>query len=109
MKSIERGLSTIKKQNLKDPNFLKDESKFTKELQYYVLLRHRLTKYEIQVEAYGPFTPRERKNLALNDVRMMNDFEENPAFIMFLEEARSHFAEMELKFVMDCKLNRVFL
>ena len=109
METIERGLSKKKKRSLKDPNFLKNNSKFTKELQYYVLLRHRLTKYKIQVEAYGPFTPQVSENLELDNVRMRHDFEENPAFRIFLEEARSHFAEMEFNFVQECKLNRVFL
>ena len=108
---MERGLTQKQKENLKDPAFLQNKDLFTKELQQYVLLRHRLTKYKVQVEAYGPFTPREKVpgNLEYNDAVMMNDFPENAAFRMFLDEARSHFAEMEYNFVEECKLNRVLL
>ena len=108
VKTIERGLSKKQKQRLKDPAFLGDrKNQFTHEMQVYVLLRHRLTKYKVQVEAYGPFTPKDHGNLEYNDVSMTNDFPDNPAFIMFLEEVRAHFAEMEYRFVQKCQLNRV--
>ena len=107
VQTVERNLDKQQRENLKDPAFLLDETQFTKELQYYVMLRHRCTKYNIQVQAYGPFTPKVPENLGYNDVQMMNDFPNSPSFRIFLEEVRSHFAEMEFKFVRDCKLNRV--
>ena len=115
-------MSEKQKKDLKDPAFLQNEQLFTKELKSYVLLRHRLSKYNVQVLSYGPFTPRlggesvastsqPREDLTstleCNESRMKNDFPDNPAFIMFLREVRKHFAEMEFRFVMDCKWNRV--
>lgn len=106
---FERSLCEKKWNILKDPTSLFDTSKFNRELKYYVHLRHRLTKYKIQAAAYGPFTPKNSGNLQVNDDLMIKDFPDDPAFRIFLKEARSHFAEMEYRFVMDCKLNRVFL
>ena len=83
------------------------ENECTDKLKSFIYLRHCLTKYKIQAAAYGPFTHKDSENLQLNDDLMMKDFPDNPAFIKFLKEVRSHFAEMEYRFVMDCKLNRL--
>ena len=110
VRTLERGIPKKQRERLKDPAFLRDDKKFSHELQFYVLLRHRLAKYKIQVAAYGPFTPRETGSdgvLSANDRLMENDFPDDPAFKKFLEEARAHFAEMEYRFVQKCKLNRV--
>ena len=109
MKTIERCIPKKKLKRLKDPAFLEDDDQFTHELKVYVMLRNRLAKYKIQMEAYGPFTPKVHGNLQYSSMQMENDFPDDPAFRMFLEEARSHFAEMEYRFVQDCKLNRVIL
>ena len=97
---FERSLCEKKWNILKDPTSLFDTSKFNRELKYYVHLRHRLTKYKIQAAAYGPFAHKDSENLQLNDDLMRKDFPDNPAFIKFLKEVRSHFAEMEYRFVM---------
>ncbi|XP_028410100.1 uncharacterized protein LOC114532723 [Dendronephthya gigantea] len=112
VRKIEHGLSKKQKECLKDPAFLQNKQ-FTEEFKSYVLLRHRLSKYRVQVLAYGPFTPRQsadlNSTLTYNDLQMKNDFPDDPAFIMFLKEVRQHFAEMEFRFVEECKLNRVLL
>ena len=106
-RQIERCLSSEQKEGIKDHNFLKDPEKFTPLLQYYVLLRHRLTKYRIQVHAYGPFTPKGGGNPVPDNMRMENDFPDNPSFRIFLDEIRSLFAEMEWKFINENKLRRI--
>ena len=108
LQEIELGLSKELKEGLKDPEFLKDETCFTPSLKYYVCLRHRLAKYRIQVNAYGPFTRKEAKDqVQLDHKKMKNDFPHDPSFRRFLEEVRSHFSEMEWNFVNECKFDRL--
>ena len=115
VRTLERGIPKEQRERLKDPAFLENDKQFSHELQFYVFLRHRLAKYNIQVAAYGPFTPRETGSenphsdcpLSVNDRLMENDFPDDLAFKKFLKEARVHFAEMEYRFVQKCKLYRV--
>ena len=118
VKTLERGIPKKKRELLKDPAFLRDDKQFSHELQFYVMLRHRLAKYKIQVAAYGPFTPAKHADsenpssdgaLLVNDRLMDNDFPDDPAFKKFLVEARAHFAEMEYRFVQKCKLKRAIV
>lgn len=59
--------------------------------------------------AYDPFTPRPREGFAstleFNELQMRNDFPDDPTVRMF--QVKKHFAVIELKFVTDCKWNRV--
>ena len=107
---IEAGLTKEQKEGLKDPKFLKDPDRFTPLLKHYVYLRHRLTRYRIQVDAYGPFTPKSCTSVdgvPADQNRMENDFPDNHAFRVFLEEVRSHFSEMEWVFVNECKIEHL--
>lgn len=67
-------------------------------LEHYVVLRHYVAKYELQVHAYGPFRTNEQNDKAKDDNRRMErDFPKSKhrAFRKFLNEVRFHLWMME--------------
>ena len=81
---------------LKDPLKLKEISDDW--LEHYVVLRHYVAKYELQVHAYGPFRTNEQNDKAEDDNRRMErDFPKSKhrTFRKFLNEVRFHLWMME--------------
>lgn len=76
---------------LRHPQTLKDNT--DEWLKHYILVRHHVTKYELQVHAYGPFrTQKQNKLVHYDNERMERDFplKQHKAFRNFLKEVRFH-------------------
>ena len=71
-------------------------------LKHYIVLRHYVAKYELQVHAYGPFrSGKENKEAFHDDVRMERDFPlaKHSSFRNFLQQVRFHLWLMEDEFI----------
>lgn len=71
-------------------------------LKHYIVLRHYVAKYELQVHAYGPFrSGKENKEALHDDVRMDRDFPlaKHSSFRNFLQQVRFHLWLMEDEFI----------
>ena len=71
-------------------------------LEQFIVLRHYIAKYELQVHAYGPFrTNKQNDEVELDDARMDRDFPEkhHKSFRNFLKEMRFHLWMMEDEFI----------
>ena len=71
-------------------------------LEQFIVLRHYVAKYELQVHAYGPFrTNKQNAEVELDDARRDRDFppENHKGFQKFLKEIRFHLWMMEDEFV----------
>ena len=71
-------------------------------LEQFIVLRHYVAKYELQVHAYGPFrTDKQDAEAELDDARMDRDFPEkhHESFRNFLKEMRFHLWMMEDEFI----------
>ena len=71
-------------------------------LEQFIVLRHYVAKYELQVHAYGPFrTDKQEAEAELDDVRMDRDFplRHHESFQKFLKEMRFHLWMMEDEFI----------
>ena len=69
-------------------------------LEHYIVVRHYVAKYELQVHAYGPFrtnNENERHDVENDDQRMDRDFpeEQHRSFRNFLNQVRFHLWMME--------------
>ena len=67
-------------------------------LEHYIVVRHYVAKYELQVHAYGPFRTNKQDRQAHNDNhRMERDFpmEKHSSFRNFLNQVRFHLWTME--------------
>lgn len=67
-------------------------------LEHYIVVRHYVAKYELQVHAYGPFRTRKQNPQAEEDNRRMErDFPEkrHRSFRNFLKQVRFHLWMME--------------
>lgn len=89
-------LTAEQKEKLRDPRKLlptRDDW-----LQHYIVVRHYIAKYELQVHAYGPFRTREQGHEAeRDDRRMQRDFpmKKHASFRNFLCEVRFYLWMME--------------
>lgn len=96
LKEMEETLTEDHHKLLKDPLQLSKTSDDW--LEHYVVLRHYVAKYELQVHAYGPFRTNEQNDKAEDDNRRMErDFPKSKhrAFRKFLNEVRFHLWMME--------------
>ncbi|XP_078366136.1 uncharacterized protein LOC144650355 isoform X2 [Oculina patagonica] len=76
---------------LRHPQTLQDST--DEWLKHYILVRHHVAKYELQVHAYGPFRTQNNDQLVHYDnERMERDFplKQHKAFRNFLKEVRFH-------------------
>lgn len=67
-------------------------------LEHYIVVRHYVAKYELQVHAYGPFRTDKQDRHAQNDKKRMDrDFPEkhHSSFRNFLNQVRFHLWMME--------------
>ena len=67
-------------------------------LVHYIVVRHYVAKYELQVHAYGPFRTQKQNTKAEHDERRMErDFpmEQHASFRNFLRQVRFHLWMME--------------
>ena len=81
---------------LKDPRKLKHD--LDDWLEHYIVVRHYVAKYELQIHAYGPFrTDKQNIEAERDDTRMRRDFPENhhTSFLNFLKEVRFNLWIME--------------
>ena len=67
-------------------------------LEHYIVVRHYVAKYELQVHAYGPFrTNTQNAQVRHDDERMNRDFpkKQHRSFCNFLNQVRFHLWKME--------------
>ena len=68
-------------------------------LEHYIVVRHYVAKYELQVHAYGPFRTNNQneRDVENDDKRMDRDFpeEQHRSFRNFLNQVRFHLWKME--------------
>ena len=89
-------LTDEQKEKLSDPRKLLHERDDW--LQHYIVVRHYIAKYELQVHAYGPFrTNKESNEAECDDRRMQRDFpmKKHASFRNFLSEVRFNLWMME--------------
>ena len=98
---MEDTLTQEQQKKLSDPSKLKDG--VNDWLKQFIVLRHDVAKYELQVHAYGPFrTDKQNAEVELDDARMERDFPEkcwHKGFRNFLKEMRFHLWMMEDEFI----------
>lgn len=93
---MESVLTDEQRKMLSDPHALKcgvDDW-----LEHYIVVRHYVAKYELQVHAYGPFrTNKQNAHVENDDERMDRDFpiKEHRSFRNFLNQVRFHLWMME--------------
>ena len=93
---MESTLTERHRQILSDPRTLKCSADDW--LKHYIVVRHYVAKYELQVHAYGPFRTDKQDPAAQDDNERMNrDFpiDKHSSFQNFLRQARFHLWLME--------------
>ena len=106
---MEDTLTQEQHKKLSDPRkLIKDGVDHDDWLKQFIVLRHYVAKYELQVHAYGPFRTVKQKEEAvvmqevkLDDARRDRDFppENHKGFQKFLKEIRFHLWLMEDEFI----------
>ena len=98
LKEMESVLTDDQRKILSDPHRLQHD--VDDWLEHYIVVRHYVAKYELQVHAYGPFrtnNENERHDVENDDQRMDRDFpeEQHRSFRNFLNQVRFHLWMME--------------
>lgn len=95
LNEMESVLTDEQRKLLSDPRALKCVDDW---LEHYIVVRHYVAKYELQVHAYGPFRTQKQNPQAEEDNRRMErDFPEkrHRSFRNFLKQVRFHLWMME--------------
>ena len=93
---MESVLTDEQRKLLSDPHKLEDG--VDDWLEHYIVVRHYVAKYELQVHAYGPFrTKNQEVHVENDDERMERDFpvKQHSSFRNFLNQVRFHLWMME--------------
>ena len=96
LKEMKSVLTDEQRKKLSDPHELKQG--IDDWLEHYIVVRHYVAKYELQVHAYGPFRTREQDTHVEHDERRMDrDFpvKQHRSFRNFLNQVRFHLWMME--------------
>lgn len=96
LKEMESVLTDEQRKLLSDPHALKGG--VDDWLEHYIVVRHYVAKYELQVHAYGPFRTKQQNQQAEEDnQRMDRDFPEKQhrSFRNFLKQVRFYLWKME--------------
>ena len=96
LNEMESVLTDEQRKLLSDPRALEDG--VDDWLEHYIVVRHYVAKYELQVHAYGPFRTHKQNPQAEEDnQRMDRDFPEkrHRSFRNFLKQVRFHLWMME--------------
>lgn len=96
LKEMESVLTDEQRKILNDPHAL--QHGVDDWLEHYIVVRHYVAKYELQVHAYGPFRTNAQNALVENDdKRMDRDFpvKQHRSFRHFLNQVRFHLWMME--------------
>ena len=103
---MEDTLTQEQHKKLSDPCKLIKDGVHDDLLKQFIVLRHYVAKYELQVHAYGPFRTAKKNaelevNVELDDARRDRDFppENHKGFQKFLKEIRFHLWLMEDEFI----------
>ena len=91
-------LTQEQKAILQEPSLLRGYQAIHPALEQYIVLRHYVAKYELQLHAYGPFrTTRDEKEVLLDNRRMERDFssQRHGSFQNFLKQVRFYLWMME--------------
>jgi hypothetical protein len=99
VQSMKHALTTHQRKLLNSPILLRGYKKNGRTdpfLEHFIVLRHYVAQYILQVYAYGPFRLENDNHQAeLDDVRMRRDFGDNESFINFLHQVRFSLWRME--------------